>query len=227
MPRWLARLGGWCIGLSMLAWRLTCRYRVEADPRPELRASDRPYAYALLHAHQIAAVFCNDERRMAAMVSRSQDGDLLVPSLRLRRVEPVRGSSRRKGRDKGGSAALAAMKELARARVPVLFAVDGPRGPRNRVQRGVAALAQEASAVVLPTVALSSRRWILTGTWDRMQLPRPFCTVRLIFGQPIEPADFGSDEEAREQLRATVEARLSALERAHDPREASHARHDA
>jgi hypothetical protein len=48
----------------------------------------------------------NDEPRMAAMVSRSADGDLLVPSLRLRRVEAVRGSTRKAGQDKGGRSAL-------------------------------------------------------------------------------------------------------------------------
>ena len=97
--RWLSRLAGWVLALLVLLWRLSCRYRVENDPRPALRAAGRPYAYALLHAHQIAAVFVNDEPRMAAMVSRSADGELLVPSLVLRRVRAVRGSSRKGARD--------------------------------------------------------------------------------------------------------------------------------
>src|SRR5262245_50209661 len=96
--RLLHAILGWLAALVLLAWRLTCRYRVENDPRPALRAGGRPYVYALLHAHQVAAVFCNDERRMAAMVSRSLDGDLLVPSLHARRVIPVRGSTRKQGK---------------------------------------------------------------------------------------------------------------------------------
>ncbi len=220
MPRWFARTVGWLIGLVVLVWRSSCRYRVEGDPRPGLRSAGRPYAYALLHAHQIAAVFCNDEARMAAMVSRSSDGDLLVPSLRLRRVEPVRGSTRKNGVDKGGQAALAGLTERVRARLPVLFAVDGPRGPRNRVNRGVAVLAHDTGAVVLPTLVLPSRRWLLRGAWDRMQIPQPFSTVRLIFGEPVDPAEFESNEAGQEALRAEVEARLRALERSHDPDEA-------
>ncbi len=93
---------GWAMGLVLLCWRQTCRYRVVNDPRPRLRELGTPYIYALLHAHQMAAVFVNDEERLAAMVSRSADGDLLVPSLTLRRVRAARGSTRRKGKDKGG-----------------------------------------------------------------------------------------------------------------------------
>src|SRR6185312_15492896 len=105
--RVLRKLIGWVIAMLVVVWRLTCRYRVVHDPRPALREAGTPYVYALLHAHQVAAVFVNDERRLAAMVSRSGDGELLVPSLKVRRVRPVRGSSRSATRDKGGREALA------------------------------------------------------------------------------------------------------------------------
>jgi lysophospholipid acyltransferase (LPLAT)-like uncharacterized protein len=220
MTRWIARTAGWLIGLVVLVWRISCRYRVQNDPRPALRAAGRPYVYALLHAHQVAAVFCNDEERMAAMVSRSNDGELLVPSLHLRRVRPVRGSSRKAGRDKGGSEALEGMISLSRQGVPVLFAVDGPRGPRNQVQRGVAALALRTGAVVLPTVVIPTRRHILARTWDRLQVPLPGATVALIFGAPIDPATLATAPDDAEVLRSTIEASLTALESTHDPDEA-------
>src|SRR5262245_5874222 len=94
-------------GLLLLAWRLTCRSVFhQPDPRPSWRAAGRGYTIVLLHAHQLAAIVANDERRMVAMVSRSADGDFLVPPLRLRRVRTVRGSTRTGSRDKGGSTAL-------------------------------------------------------------------------------------------------------------------------
>ena len=83
-----------CVGaLLILAWRLTSRRRVIDDPRPALRAEGRCYIYALLHAHQLAALVVNDDRRMAAMVSQSADGNRLVPILRARRVRAARGST--------------------------------------------------------------------------------------------------------------------------------------
>jgi len=200
----------------LVVWRLTCRYRIFDDPRPAVRASGRAYIYALLHAHQVAAVFVNDERRTAAMLSRSADGDLLAPSLMLRRVTPVRGSSRSRSRNKGGLKALLELMDYVRRGVPALIAVDGPRGPRNHVHRGVAELALKTGVPVLPVIVLPSRRWLLTRAWDRFQIPKPFCTIRLIFGPPIEPSAF---EQTRDLLEKISRA-LNELERLHDPAEA-------
>jgi lysophospholipid acyltransferase (LPLAT)-like uncharacterized protein len=208
---------GWVLALLLLCWRHTCRYRVVNDQRQGLREAGTPYIYALLHAHQVAAVFVNDEERLAAMVSRSGDGDLLVPSLTLRRVRAARGSTSLEGKEKGGRAALAQLSSLLSEGIPALFAVDGPRGPRNYVNRGVAVLSQKSGTPILPTLVLPSRRWFLTKTWDRFQLPKPFATVSLIFGEPIIPRN----DEASEALRLRVSETLNELERKYDPEEAA------
>jgi lysophospholipid acyltransferase (LPLAT)-like uncharacterized protein len=213
------------IALVVLLFRATCRYRVVDDRRPALRAAGRPYAYALLHAHQVAAVFVNDEAHMAAMVSRSADGNMLVPSLRVRRVASVRGSSRSSRGDKGGRAALAELTELARRRVPVLLAVDGPHGPRGHVHHGVVELAVQAGAAVLPVAVLPSRRWVQRGTWDRLQIPKPFAEVRLVIGDPLEPGD--GSREATQHAQQSVAQALADLERGHDPEEWERVQHAA
>ncbi|MEK7705259.1 MAG: DUF374 domain-containing protein [Myxococcota bacterium] len=213
----LRTLAAWLAAFVLLAWRLTCRYRVVNDPRPRLRRAGRAYVYALPHAHQLAAVFFSDERA-AAMVSRSADGDLLAPSLRLRRVRPVRGSTRKGTRDKGGQAALEEIGRLLGEGVPGLLAVDGPRGPRLHVHRGVASIAQQHGAVILPTIVLPSRRWILPRTWDRFQIPKPFCRIELIFGEPIDTTASDGDVES---LRERVRCALVTLEATHDPTEAA------
>ncbi len=221
--KWLNRGIGWILGFALVIWRMTCRYRVVGDRRPQLRASGTPYIYALLHAHQISAVFVNDEEsdRLAAMVSRSADGELLVPSLTLRGVRAARGSSRKGTRDKGGQAALAELREWLGDRVAVLLAVDGPRGPRNTVHRGVAKLAQEVpEAVVLPTMVVPDRRWFPGTTWDRIQLPKPFSTVTLAMDEPIRPVP----GESVEDLRLRIAKALEAMEAEFDPSEAERSR---
>jgi lysophospholipid acyltransferase (LPLAT)-like uncharacterized protein len=207
---------GWMLALVLLVWRLFCRLVVINDPRPALRRAGRPYIYALLHAHQVSAVFINDDRLMSAMVSRSDDGELLVPSLRVRRVIPVRGSTSSRGKDKGGSEALQGMADLLRRGVPGLLAVDGPLGPRNIVHRGVAELARDTGTTIVPVVVLPSRRFILRGTWDRFQVPKPFCTIRLIFADPIEPTAFADAE----SLRLEIKRALTTLEATYDADEA-------
>ena len=178
---------GHLLAAVVVLWGLTCRRRVLDDPRPALRAQGRPYVYALLHAHQVAAVLLNDEPELLAMVSRSVDGDLLVPLLRWHAVHPVRGSNHSGGRDKGGASALLRMVHaIVQRGTPALLAVDGPRGPRNRVQMGVVRLAQRTNAVVLPVVATCSRAWVVPKTWDAMEIPLPFSQLSLAFGAPLD-----------------------------------------
>jgi lysophospholipid acyltransferase (LPLAT)-like uncharacterized protein len=178
----------WMAAAAVLVIRLTCRIRFHDDPRPALRARGVPYAYAFLHAHQIATVVVA-EPGTGAMVSRSTDGELLIPSLRVSHVVAVRGSSKLRGKDKGGLAALAALVRHGRGGAPVYLAVDGPRGPRNHVRRGIAQLAVELDAAILVAIALPTRRWILRGTWDRFQIPQPFSRIDVFFDRPTLPAD--------------------------------------
>jgi lysophospholipid acyltransferase (LPLAT)-like uncharacterized protein len=155
------------------------------------------------------------------MVSRSADGDLLVPSLRLRGVIAARGSSRKGSVDKGGRAALEELRELLERRVAALLAVDGPRGPRNEVHRGVAMIAQQVKgAVVLPTMVVPDRRWFPGRTWDRIQVPLPFSTVTLAMEEPIRP----EPDESAEALRLRIAQAIARMEDIYDPDEAERSR---
>lgn len=174
-------------GLSLVVrlWARSCRVKVICDPRPQLRLQGRPYVYALLHEHQVAAVLANDEPRMAAMVSRSDDGDLLVPSLRARGVLAARGSGGGRAGRKGAETALRQLIALNRGGVPVLLAVDGPRGPRGVVHGGVVTLARATGAMILPVAVVAKRALILGRTWDRTQVPFVGTTLHLVFASPI------------------------------------------
>lgn len=213
--RVLRFLAGWLAAFYMLLVRWTCSIRWHDDPRPQLRQQERPYSYAVLHSHQIAAVVAG-EPGTGAMVSRSADGDLLVPSLRVRGIVPVRGSSSSTGKSKGGAAALERLIEHVRGGAPAYLAVDGPRGPRNRVQLGIASLAKRSGSAVLLVAPIPNRRWILTRTWDRMQVPKPFTRIDGYFDAPL----WCEQGESLEDFRQRVEDRLTALEAEHDPFEA-------
>jgi lysophospholipid acyltransferase (LPLAT)-like uncharacterized protein len=178
-----------------------------------LRAKSQCYAYSVLHSHQIAAVI-HGEPGTGAMVSRSEDGELLIPCLTVRGIIPIRGSNRHKnGNDKGGLAAIDALVEHVAGGAPGYLAVDGPRGPRNRVHKGIAVLSQRTGAAVINLVAVPSRRWIFTKAWDRFQIPKPFSTLHGYFAEPIFPCD----DESVEQYRKRIETSLNDLERKHDP----------
>jgi hypothetical protein len=205
----------WLAAIAVVLLRATCRIRRHGDPRSVLRSRSQSYAFSVLHAHQVSAII-DGEAGTGAMVSRSADGDILIPSLRARGIVPVRGSSQRQGRDKGGCHALLALIAHVRGGDPAYLAVDGPRGPRNRVQRGIALLSQITGAAVLNIVPVPTRRWILTGTWDRLQIPKPFATIDVYFGAPVFPRDYEDVEDYRQR----IELALNELEFEHDRLEA-------
>jgi lysophospholipid acyltransferase (LPLAT)-like uncharacterized protein len=208
---YLTAIKGWVIAIAVLILRSCCRIRLHNDPRAALRASSKPYIYSVLHCHQIATVI-QGETGTGAMVSRSDDGELLIPCLRVRGIVPIRGSNRRKTGDKGGLGAIDALVEHVAGGSPGYLAVDGPRGPRNHVHKGIAVLSQRTGAAVVNLVAVPSRRWIFTRAWDRFQIPKPFSTIHGYFGEPIFP----QKDESVEQFRKRIETALNDLERKHD-----------
>ena len=212
--KWLA---SWAVALAISFLRNTCRIRTFDDPRDQLRASGQRYVYSILHAHQVAIVI-GAEPGTGAMVSRSADGEMIVPALRIRGCIPVRGSGngRRVGGNKGGSTALLALINHVRGGRPAVLAVDGPKGPRNFVQRGITTLATEADAVVLNVITIPSRRWILSKTWDRLQIPKPFSTINAYFAEPLKKRP----EENAEQFRQRIEDSMRELEARFDAEEA-------
>jgi len=165
-------------------------------------------------------ILFSDDRPVAAMVSASKDGDALVPLCRVRGVVPVRGSTRKRGKDKGGKKALAQLIEHVQTRGPALLAVDGPRGPRNTVHWGITKLAFETDAFIVIAGVFPASRKLLRRTWDRTQLPRPFTLMHGRFGPPIDSRDYAGDAAG---LRQRVHDELLALEQEWDPEEAAYA----
>jgi lysophospholipid acyltransferase (LPLAT)-like uncharacterized protein len=77
-------------------------------------------------------------------------------------------------------------------------------------------LSQKTGAVVLIAVAVPTRRWFLTHTWDRLQIPKPFSTIHIYFGDPIFPREGACVERYRQRIQQA----LNELELKHDPVEA-------
>ena len=146
---------------------------------------------------------------MAAMVSASRDGGFLSAVLDCFRVQPVRGSSSRRGPQ-----ALLELTTWAERGYDLAITPDGPRGPCYHVQDGVMSLAQVTG---LPIIPFSFHvNWKLRiRSWDRFQIPLPFSRCEMNFGKPIRvPRDAG--DTAREELRQELECSLKKLSRETD-----------
>ncbi|MCM2371451.1 lysophospholipid acyltransferase family protein [Aporhodopirellula aestuarii] len=204
----------WLVAITLVALRWTCRVKVYNDIRPVLRQSKTPYVFAVLHAHQFAALMVA-ERGLGAMVSRSADGEMIVPSLMLSGCVAVRGSSGQGVANRGGRTALRNLiRHVCNGR-PACLTVDGPRGPRGRVHKGIGDLSRQSGAVVLAAVVVPRRRWIVSKAWDRMQVPKPFTTIELHFSEPLKCGD----DETLEAYRRRIQETLAELESIADPEE--------
>lgn len=215
----LMRLLGLLAGFAVLILRMTCRTHVHNDPRRALDQDGIGHVFALLHAHQVASSMAAD-RGTGAMVSRSDDGEIIVPALRVGGHVPIRGSS---GADKGGASALQALIEHVKGGRPAILAVDGPRGPRGSVQKGIGLLSKKTGAAVLVVVTVPTRRWILSRTWDRLQIPKPFSTIHCHFAEPL----LRQPGESLANFAGRIEVSLRNLEAMHDRQESTLAENDS
>jgi len=152
-------------------------------------------------------VLCHKrERRIAGMVSASRDGGLLSEIFARFGIEPVRGSSSRRGPQ-----ALREMVSRAEAGYDLAITPDGPRGPCYTVQEGVIATAQLTGLAIVP-VSYQLNWKIQLKSWDRFQIPLPFARCRVTVGQPVRVGRDSSETE-REQLRQQLETQLRAISR--------------
>ena len=192
----------------------TCRFHV-VDPSDALgQVRKEPVVFAIWHNRLAFSLILQHRlflrgpggRRLAALVSASRDGALLAAVLRAFGVEPVRGSSSRRG-----AQALVEMKTWAERGLNLAITPDGPRGPRYRVQHGIVALARIVRRPIVP-VALNVRwRWTAR-SWDRFQVPLPFARCEVRVGVPLR-VDPDGDDAAMETAREELQSRLAALSR--------------
>jgi len=146
------------------------------------------------------------QRRLAGMVSASRDGGLLAQILEHFGIEPVRGSSSRRGPQ-----ALREMVTWAERGLDLAITPDGPRGPRYVVQEGVISTAQLTGLAIVPVSYFLNWKISLKG-WDGFQVPLPFTRCEITVGRPLRVPRETPDAE-RETLRRQLESELRAISR--------------
>lgn len=212
-PKWHQRLAAALIYFFIRGLAATIRFKLEDNsglfggsaPREKI-------IFAVWHNRLALSVILyqrfvrrySPERRMAGLVSASKDGGLLARILEHFNVEPVRGSSSRRG-----SQALREMITAAERGCDLAITPDGPRGPCYSVQEGVMSAAQLTGLAIVP---VSYRLgWKLRAkSWDRFQIPLPFTICEVRSGKVIRVPREVTDEE-REQLRQRLETELRAI----------------
>jgi lysophospholipid acyltransferase (LPLAT)-like uncharacterized protein len=184
----------------------TLRWRVDGMHHfAAIAASGRQPVMAFWHGRILPATFYFRRRGIVVITSENFDGEWIARIIERFGYGTARGSTTRGGL----RAMLKLVREMAAGK-PAGFTVDGPRGPARVVQPGAIWLAKETGNPVLPFHLEASSHWTAK-SWDRTQVPKPFATVALAIGEPLEvPRD--ATPQQLEAARLEVEARLKALE---------------
>jgi lysophospholipid acyltransferase (LPLAT)-like uncharacterized protein len=210
--RWHRRLAAWLLFTLLRVCVKTWRSRwQDCGQYPE---SKGPVIYCVWHNRLTAALASyNDflqarwpDRGLAAMISASRDGGLVASVVERFGVQPIRGSTSRRGPQ-----ALLEATTWMKRQYSIVITPDGPRGPVYEVQEGIILLAQLTGRPIIPTSNFT--RWkIRLRSWDRFQIPLPFAFCQSYYGAPIWVPREASEAE-REQLRAKLESAMRAITR--------------
>jgi len=212
-PTLSQRIAARLVHLLIRVVSTTLRYRWERDPQL-ITVEGRPYIFCVWHNRLALSLVMYRQyvnslglpARLAGLVSASRDGALLSHVLKLFEVEPVRGSSSRRG-----AQALLELTSWLDRGYDAAITVDGPRGPKYQVKLGVIGLAQMTGRPIIPATYRLSKKWTI-GSWDRFQIPMPFSVCYFDFDDPVMvPREISDD--GREAIRQDLERRLKALTR--------------
>jgi lysophospholipid acyltransferase (LPLAT)-like uncharacterized protein len=219
-PKLAQRIGAWIVVLALRVIMATMRYKLMdhsayfgAPPSGEPKNQPQKLAIYCLWHNRLASCMKAYHRfgrprkpanGLAALISASKDGAFLAGILELFQVQPVRGSSSRRG-----SRAMLELIDWAERGYDLAITPDGPRGPCYRIQDGVMSLAQLTGLPILP-VSFNLTGKISLKSWDRFQIPLPFSRCEVCIGQPLFVPREATDEE-RGKLRQELERRLAEI----------------
>lgn len=184
--RWIVRAGTLLIRLLGMTWRVRTLNDEAVGP---MRASGRRVIFTLWHGELLPLLWAHRGQGIAVVISEHRDGEIIARIAERLGYTTVRGSTSR-----GGGRALIGLMRAIQAGHDGAVTPDGPRGPAHVFAPGAAIAAQRTGASLLMVRAAASRAWRLK-SWDRFLIPKPFATVRVIYGA-IVPMDVGSPREA-------------------------------
>ena len=178
-----------CLGFIVLkAIYLTSRVQVLKLPCSEnyLSVRKKPVILLFWHSQQLLIPATNKflfgshiMRRTYTIISEHSDGRIIAKIIRGFGLYSVAGSS-----SKGARKAALRLIKLLQNGNNIAITPDGPRGPVNKVKEGVVRIAQISGYPIVPIAAYPSKCWRMK-SWDRMIVPKPFSTIKIVFGEPI------------------------------------------
>lgn len=195
--------------LFVKLYTLTCRVKVNGPLETYLH-QDEPVLLTWWHQDMLFNFFYlirfAKRRKIATIISQSEDGALAAYLIEKFGMIPIRGSSSKGGREALNRLTAAVLREKG---VGVIVC-DGPRPPGRVAKPGIILLASKTGYPIVKVRSWGERQYIFNRSWCKLLLVYPFSTVRVWSDPPLfVPADVRGA--ALEGYRVEVEKRLNEL----------------
>lgn len=186
--------------------------KVNDDPPDFIQKNlpDTPLIIAMWHGQGLLLPFIRprDDIKVAVMVARHIDGDIVHETLKRFGMTTIRGAGAgRKGKDKGGFAALRACMKALRQDTTVALTADIPPGPARKAGLGLVTLAKLSGRAILPCAVVTNHHLKLN-TWSGFTVNLPFSNMVMAGGEQIRVPRHASDDEL-EVYRKQLEDNLN------------------
>ncbi len=202
------------IGRSMAAYiRFVKRTsQVSEDPPNfiENNLPDTPLIIAMWHGQGLLLPFIRprDDIKVAIMVAKHIDGDIVHASIVPFGMTTIRGAGAgRKGKDKGGFAALRECMHALRNDTTIALTADIPPGPARKAGIGIVTLAKLSGRPILPC-AVVTKHYLKLNTWSGFTINLPFSKMVMAGGNQVRVPRHASAEEL-ESARKLLEDELN------------------
>ncbi|EAU54611.1 lysophospholipid acyltransferase family protein [Mariprofundus ferrooxydans] len=178
----------------------TIRWQVVGEPYS--RQDPKRYLYAFWHARMLMIPRISRNRAWHGymLISEHRDGGYIADTMHLLGIDTVRGSTTR-----GGARAMLKMLRAVRDENRHLaITPDGPKGPREVVQKGTVQLAMKAGLPVVPVCYATKRHWRVN-SWDRFYIPQPFSRGVFVMGDPVSVSEGDDMDDALRRVQQAMD----------------------
>lgn len=148
--------------------------------------------------------------KIAAIVARHGDAEIIGQTLEAIDVELIRGAGAGwRKKDRGGAAAFRSALQALSEGTSVVMTADVPPGPARAAGSGIIALAKMSGRPIVP-VALATNRFASFDTWSRLTINLPFSRLAAVAGDTITVPSTATAEEL-ESKRHELETALNSV----------------
>lgn len=202
----LRLIGQYLISIAASVLCKTLRVTVKnGETLEQLAEENKNFIVAFWHGTMLLPWYLNRNKNIAALISKSKDGDLLARLLKSWNYQVIRGSS-----SSGGEIALGIMIDYAKNNNSIAITPDGPRGPAKKLKAGAVVTAKKSGLpLVLIGVGYKNKR--VLRNWDSFQVPAFFSKAKAVYSQTFY-IDKNLDYNGTSEMINICETKLNELQ---------------